>query len=453
MNRIAEPFRWAVAALLAVASVAAFPPVPAPALAQEAPVQEAPAAEAPAAAACPAPDALTAGKPLHKAAVRYLADEALEGRLAGSDGERCAGDYIAEEFRRLGLRSGGEDGWFQDVPLASLLNPHAPEGSGRNVIGVLPGSDPALAAEAIVVGAHYDHLGRGGFGSLDPGSGEVHAGADDNASGVAALLAAAERLIRKEPARTVVFVAFTAEELGLLGSARYVERPTVPLDRTVAMLNLDMVGRLEEDPLVVYGVGTAEEWEAILARANEGLDLPLSPQPPGYGPSDHTSFYARDVPVLHFFTNVHPDYHRPSDRWDRVDFVGLDRVSELVARVAAAVADRREPLAVIPGVGAPRRDAGEGRAAWLGSVPDFAYAEEEGVRISGVGPGSPADEAGLQGGDVIVGLGDHSVGDLHDLTAALQVHAPGDSVRVIVRRNGVERAFQAVLGSRSERTP
>ncbi|MGH7539519.1 MAG: M28 family peptidase, partial [Gemmatimonadota bacterium] len=350
--------------------------------------------------------------------MRYLSDDALAGRLAGSAGERCAGAYIAARFHALGLEPAGEGGYFQSLPLASAVNPHAPSGTGRNVVARLEGADPALRGEAVVIGAHYDHLGLGEIASLSGGeAGEVHNGADDNASGVAALLHAAGLLVRRErPARSVILVAFTGEELGLIGSGFYASHPAVPLERTVAMVNLDMVGRLEERSLIVYGVGTAPEWEGIVAESNRELEIPLAFEPAGYGPSDHTSFYAKGVPVLHLFTNVHGDYHKPTDDWDEIDAVGLARVGELTARIVLAVADRAARLTLVPGVGErDRRTAGYG--AYLGTVPDFTPVER-GVLLSGVTAGSPADEAGLRAGDVLVGLGEHDVEDLYAFTDA-----------------------------------
>jgi hypothetical protein len=405
--------------------------------------------------ACPEPAAVTAGVPGADvqpfAAVRYLADDALEGRLAGSDAERCAADYVAAEFARIGLRPAGPDGtFFQEVPLASAVNPHAPGGTGRNVIALLDGSDPALRDEAIVVGAHYDHLGHGGAFSLAPGERAIHNGADDNASGVGALLAIAETLARgPRPARSVVFVAFTGEEFGLLGSSHYAAHPAVPLERTRAMLNLDMVGRLEDDPLLVYGVETAAEWRAIVRAAADAAGVPVVKHGDGFGPSDHTSFYARDIPVLHFFTNVHEDYHRPSDVWERVDADGLRRVSALAAEIAREVADRRPPLTLQRGAGAPQQaGAGTGYGAYLGTIPDFSPVEH-GVKLSGVGAGSPAERAGLRQGDVIVAMNETEIADLYAFTDALRERRPGDEVRVTVLRDGARLTVRAVLGSRA----
>lgn len=403
--------------------------------------------------ACPDVDSLTGDAALPFQAVRYLADDALEGRLAGSRGARCAARFIAGQFRMLGLRPAGDDGgYFQSLPLASAVTPHAPGGTGRNVVAILPGSDAALAGEAVVVGAHFDHLGRGPFGSLAPeDSGQVHNGADDNASGVAALLLVARELSgTPHPARSVIFAAFTGEELGLLGSSFYVEHPVVPAESTTAMVNMDMVGRLGQAPLIVYGLGTAPEWSGILDDAVRGTGLTLAYQDAGYGPSDQTSFYAHGIPVLHFFTNVHGDYHRPTDDWQKIDEGGIRRVAGLVARIVRSVANGPAPLTYLAGAGKPPSEEKGGYGSYLGTVPDFAPVPR-GVRLSAVTAGSPADRAGLRGGDVIVGFEGDSIADLYALTDALRSHPPGDTVRVTVLREGRERTFTAVLGSRSDR--
>lgn len=220
----------------------------------------------------------------------------------------------------------------------------------RNVVAVLPGSDSLAAAEYVIVGAHYDHLGLGGEGSLAEGEGRIHNGADDNASGTAALLEVARAVSRTRPARSVVFVAFTGEERGLWGSRFFVEQPTVPLGRTVAMINLDMVGRLEDRPLTVSGTGTARGWLELLARANASIPRPLEfeSHPSGSGPSDHASFEAAGIPVLHFFTGTHPDYHRPGDDWEKIDGAGLDRIIELVSALVVTLATPSEVPALPP---------------------------------------------------------------------------------------------------------
>lgn len=402
---------------------------------------------------CPTPAALKAEGELPAAAVRYLAHDALEGRLAGSDAERCAAEYVAARFGRIGLEPAGEDGgWFQRVPLASAVNPHAPTGEGRNVLGLLRGVDPELAEEVVVLGAHLDHLGTGGFGSLAPTqTGAVHNGADDNASGVAALLRAAEMLASgARPSRSILFLAFTGEEFGLLGSSRFVTDPTIPLERIRAMVNMDMVGRLEGRPLIVYGVGTAEEWEDVVGPAAQRLGLQVELQPDGYGPSDHTSFYRVDIPVLHLFTNTHADYHKPSDDAFRIDYAGLEKVAAFAGSVARQIAGADQRLTLVRGAGSPPRAASAegGYGAYLGSIPDFAPVER-GVKLGGVRGGSPAAEAGLIAGDIIVGFGTMEIGDLYDLTEALRTHRPGETVEVRVVREGEELTLRVTLGERA----
>jgi hypothetical protein len=402
-------------------------------------------------ASCPVPAALVEdlGQPM--AAVRYLADDALEGRLSGSPGEQCAAEYIAVEFARIGLAPGGPGGSFlQPIALQSAVTAHAPAGTGSNVVGILQGSDPARRGEYVILGAHHDHLGHGEvFGSLagpeDAGD-EIHNGADDNASGVGALLAAAEALAADPPARSVVFITFSGEEFGLLGSAHYLRSAESPAN-IVAMVNLDMVGRLGDQPLIVNGTGTAEEWGAILDSLESATGIPMARSPDGYGPSDHTSFYAQDIPVLHFFTNVHGEYHRPSDEWELVDAEGLVRVTELVEGVVRSVANRPSPIVHIAGAGTPPGQQAGGYGAYLGTVPDFAPVDF-GVRLSGVSGGSPAEAAGFQAGDVLIRLGTFEIGDLYALTEALQTLQPGDQVDAVLVRNGNELTVPVTLRQR-----
>jgi hypothetical protein len=406
-----------------------------------------------AAQACPPDAEVTRGIAPPLATVRYLADDRLAGRLAGSAGERCAGDYIAGEFKRLGLRPSGENGtYFQDVSLASALNPHAPGGTGRNVIAALDGADDLLKREWVVIGAHYDHLGQGHPGSLTPGSTDVHNGADDNASGVAAVLGAAERLTAgRRPSRSVLFIAFTGEESGLLGSSHFLSSPTIAPGVIVAMINLDMIGRLGTGALIVYGVDTAEEWRALVDPAAARAGVTLAVRGEGYGPSDHTSFYLKDVPVLHFFTNTHGDYHKPTDDWDKVDAAGIGKVAAIVADVTSTAANRRPMLTLRRGAGKPPAPPGQlasaGYGAYLGTVPDFAPVDR-GVKLSGVTAGSPADKAGLRAGDIVLGIGSHEVSDLQAMTDALRAYKPGDTVAVRFQRDGTIQTMPVTLGSR-----
>jgi aminopeptidase YwaD len=322
-------------------------------------------------------------------------------------------------------------------------------GRAANVVGILPGRDMRLRDEAVVIGAHYDHLGRGGQGSLAPeATGHVHPGADDNASGVAAMLGLARAFVEAGgSARTLVFAAFAGEEMGLLGSAHYVRRPAHPLERTVLMLNLDMVGRLRAGTLYVSGVDSGTGLRALVQAQAEGLTLSLRGDP--YGPSDHVSFYAAGRPVLFLFTGAHPDYHRPTDTWDRVDAAGLAQVTAFAARIVDSVAAAATPPAYarVAAPGASSSRAG-GYGPFFGVVPEFGETEGSGVRVGGVRAGSPADKAGVRPGDVIVAFGGLTVRTLEDFTFALRGRRPGDRVEVTVLREGAERRLDAVLEER-----
>jgi hypothetical protein len=325
-------------------------------------------------------------------------------------------------------------------------------GETANVLGLLPGADPALRDDAVVLGAHYDHLGRGGPTSLDPGHAEaIHPGADDNASGTAAILALAEAFTRSGGARrSLVFAAFSAEELGLLGSTHYARQPPVPLERTVTMLNFDMVGRMREGRLYVMGVDSGAGLRALVEQAAAGLDIQLVLRGDAVGPSDHTAFYTRERPVLMFFTGTHGDYHRPTDTPDKVDTDGLRKVVAVAYRTARALGDgdQRPAFVRLPGVVPPPREGGRSYGPYFGIVPDFGESPVPGVRLGGVRPGSPADQAGLRTGDVILRFAGVTVRTLDDLTFALRQKRPGDVVDVTFARDGVERTIQATLEQR-----
>ena len=387
--------------------------------------------------------------------VRHLADDSLAGRLTGSPGADSAAAYLARRFAQAGLQPAA-GGWFQSFTVAKDAPAAAQAGvagaAARNVVGLLPGRDPTLRNEIVIVGAHYDHLGRGGFGALDPDStGKIHNGADDNASGAAALIHIAARLAASPPARSVLFIAFTGEEEGLLGSEYYIHHPLYGLDHTVAMINLDMVGRLRNDRLIVFGAATAAEFPALLDSLNQTAKFDLKPQGDGYGPSDQASFYAAKLPVLYLFTDLHPDYHRTTDDWDKINFDGLRRVVDFAASLTRALANRRQPLSFrdLPAPMAASQAAAStsGYGAYLGTIPDMA-GSPGGVRISGVRAGSPAAQAGLQADDIITRIGTLSTPNLEAMTEALRSHQPGDSVEIVVRRGDNVTVLHATLGRR-----
>jgi hypothetical protein len=390
-----------------------------------------------------------------RADVAWLASDRLEGRRIGSPGADSAAAWVGHRFAALGLKPAeGLGGWFQrftvsaDAPAAHGTDLAGK--SGVNVIGVLPGRDPALAGEYLVIGAHYDHLGLGGSGSLDPDSvGVAHNGADDNASGVAALLETARRLVLTRPARSVLFLAFSGEEQGLLGSTHYVKNPVVPNERVVAMLNFDMVGRLRDHKLIAYGVETAAEFRGLLDSLNADAGFALSAQGDGYGPSDHTSFTVVKRPVLHFFTGTHEDYHRTTDDAARINVEGIERIASFAADLTGALGNRGAPLTFVESTPlAPASGSrSSGYGAYLGTVPDMT-GSPGGVLLSGVRPGSPAAQAGLQAGDVLVRIGEHPFPDLQGMTTALRAHAPGDTVEVEFKRDGQSQTVKVVLGRR-----
>ncbi len=324
-------------------------------------------------------------------------------------------------------------------------------GMAANVVGLLPGTDPALADQAVVIGAHYDHLGRGGEGSLAPDLiGAIHPGADDNASGTAALLGLARAFAAAGGApRTLVFVAFSGEEMGLLGSAHHVAHPAVPLARTALMLNLDMVGRLRDGKLYVSGVDSGTGLRPLVADAARGLPLDLRLQGDPHAPSDHTSFYTRERPVVFLTTGAHEDYHRPSDTWEKISAGGLETVTAFAARVISAVAAAPAPPGYVKIAAPPARGPrAAGYGPYLGVVPEFGESAVAGVKVSGVRTGSPAEKAGMRAGDVIVRFGPVTVKTLNDLTFALRGQRPGDRVELWLLRDGAEARVEAVLQER-----
>lgn len=386
----------------------------------------------------------------YQADVSWLADDAREGRGMESAGLEASGAWLVKQFESIGLEPGGEDG-YRDPFTAQVMVPDAdepdnPHGGARrpveafNVVGFIPAGAPDRLPGAIVVGAHYDHLGMGGQGSLEPDAVEIHNGADDNASGTAALLTVARELIDRsdELRRDVWFVAFSLEEEGLLGSSTFVREPTggLEMDDVFAMLNMDMVGRMQEDKVQVLGGGSAEEWEALVAPLCEDAGLECTIGGDGFGSSDQSSFFAAGIPVLHFFTGTHTEYHKPSDDADLINAKGGVRVAELVSEITVLAADIETPLTYVE---AKERESQ--RMAFkvtLGIVPDYAGPPEgaPGLLLSGVRPEGPAGQAGLERGDIIVGMGDTEIGSIEDYMAVLAETEPGSTMIVTVVRDG-----------------
>jgi len=317
-----------------------------------------------------------------------------------------------------------------------------------NVGGYLEGNDPDLKNEYIIIGAHFDHLGMGGGGSLYRGDEpQIHNGADDNASGTTGVLELAEKFSfeRKNLKRSVVFLAVSGEELGLLGSNFFVNNMPFPVEDAITMINMDMIGRLKDSSLIVYGTGTSSNWKDILNGHNRyGFNLTFNDE--GYGPSDHSSFYGKKIPVLFFFTGTHEDYHKPSDDSEKINAEGEEAILNYIYNVAMDIdqnPERPDYLLV------ERKESGKMfvRKVYVGTIPDFA-GNVDGYKISGVSEGSPAQIAGLEGGDIIIEFGGRKISNIYDFTYALGDFIPGDIVDVVVKRGEEEITFTVELASK-----
>jgi hypothetical protein len=322
----------------------------------------------------------------------------------------------------------------------------------KNVMACIPGKGKH-ADQYIVVGAHYDHLGRGGFGSRSPKSHEIHNGADDNASGTAAIMEMARIFSKAGPlSRSLIFVTFSGEEQGLLGSKYWVEHPPVPLDHIEAMVNLDMVGRAKNDVLQVGGTGTAAPLESILEQADAGSPLNVKTTfKDGFAPSDNTSFVIQNIPVLFFWTGYHEDYHRPTDKADKINYPDEARIIDLVAKCIVAIS-QRDDVKFTPSTSPATQSATQPSLAHggasLGVVPDYSEDTTGGLKITGVSPDSPAQKAGLLGGDIIVKIDGRKIETIYDLTDVLAQGVPGQVVKITVLRKGQPVTLEATLTQR-----
>jgi Peptidase family M28/PDZ domain/PA domain len=330
----------------------------------------------------------------------------------------------------------------------------------KNVVGVVEAAGPH-AGETVVIGGHYDHLGHGGMmsGSLAIFSRDIHNGADDNASGTSMVLELARRLgaRRDPPPRRLVFIAFSGEEKGLLGSQYYVSHPLFPLSSTVMMINCDMVGRLNaKNELTMIGTGTTTGIDALVDVLGQSAGLSIKKvkgMTDGFGGSDHESFYARKIPVLFAFTGIHGDYHRPSDDSDRINYTGMARIADYLELITLdlirrpdrptyiAMKDQRSPRRAVPS------SSGKNTAS-LGVMPDYGHEGKDGLSLAGVREGGPAAQAGLKEGDLIVKVGERSIGTIYDYMESMDKHKPGDKVEVVVKRDGKDVTLPVTLGSR-----
>lgn len=371
--------------------------------------------------------------------IQYLADDKLKGRQTGSEGERMAMEYIQKEFKKLKLAPYGDDKSFQQpFPFKGGVHGTGTEGTAHNVVAFLDNQ----ADHTIVIGAHFDHLGMGENGSsLDANpQGKIHNGADDNASGVAGVLELARyfKTNKVKESSNFLFICFSGEELGLYGSKYFTEKPTLDLSKVNYMINMDMIGRLNPTTksISVSGSGTSPVWEPMLKNMN--TTLAVKTDSAGVGPSDHTSFYLKNIPVLHFFTGSHSDYHKPSDDWDKINYAGEKEVLELVVAVIEKLNDQPK-LAFLP---TKNKSMGSSRSfkVTMGVMPSYT-ADVTGLLVDGVTDGRPAQKAGIEAGDVIIQMGDYPIKDVQTYMETLGKFEKGQQVPVKIKRKQEEKTL------------
>jgi hypothetical protein len=373
----------------------------------------------------------------------YLASDKLEGRAPGTKGEKLANEYIIQQFEAIGVSPKGASGYLQPFTYKRTNNPHGNSGKGKkvtanNVIGYIDNN----AENTVVIGAHYDHLGkRNHQSSLDKNEkNQIHNGADDNASGVAGVLELARYFATNniKENNNFLFIAFSAEEDGLIGSKYFTANPTIDITKVTCMLNMDMVGRLNDSTrnLLVYGIGTSTDYGTVFSSVNHTFNLVFDSS--GIGPSDHTSFYLKNIPVLHFFTGQHTDYHKPSDDADKINYNGTHEVITFVK-------DLVEKIASYTKINFTETKANEQEKVsfkvTLGIMPDYAF-QDKGVKIDAVTNGKPAQVAGIKAGDIITSINNESLKDVYEYMKQLAKFTKGDEANVTVQRKTETLTFR-----------
>lgn len=370
--------------------------------------------------------------------VSFLAGDKLEGRETGTKGEQEAATYIAKRFKEIGVEPKGIKGFLQVFTFKPKTDPHQEVKysttstdstiTGTNVLGYIDNK----ANKTIVIGAHYDHLGFGAEGSFYKGEEKaIHNGADDNASGVSVMLNLASKLKQTNTSNNYLFIAFSGEEMGLLGSNYFVKNATIPLDSINYMLNMDMVGRLKADStLAVYGVGTSPVFKQVISDNNDKFKI--IEKESGVGPSDHTSFYLNDIPVLHFFTGQHEDYHRPSDDSELLNYEGMEAISTYIFDIISDLDDDGE--LAFQKTKNESDDAPRFKVT-LGVMPDYMF-DGKGMRLDGVTEDKPAHKAGLQKGDIVIKIGEIEIVDMMSYMKALSSFEKGNTAIVKFKREG-----------------
>jgi Zn-dependent M28 family amino/carboxypeptidase len=368
--------------------------------------------------------------------IEYLASDKLEGRAPGTKGEKLAADYIIRAFKKWGLKKAGTKGYLQLFDYTERPHVHHKDGKGierkgQNIIGLIPNG----AEKTLVIGAHYDHLGHedGRGSSLDANpNGKIHNGADDNASGVAGLLELARIFSQngvKEPVN-LLFIAFSAEEAGLIGSKHFTQNPGMGLEKILCMVNMDMIGRLRDSSqsLIIGGVGTSPVWIPLVQKLNPGFSLKFDTS--GMGPSDHASFYLKDIPVLHFFSGTHSDYHKPSDDIEKINFPGEVRIVDFIRKIV-------DSAATLSTISFSKTKTNERKVSafkvTLGIMADYSFGGP-GVKVDGVSPEKPAEKAGIKTGDFVLQLGAFETTDIYKYMEALGKFSKGEKTKVKLKR-------------------
>ena len=382
--------------------------------------------------------------------MNILASDSLAGRLTGSPGCEKAAHYIASEFKRIGLVPlGSGKSYFQDYDFSEKTfdSTKTEKTKAANVIGFIRGNDKKLKDEVVIIGAHYDHLGMGGRNALDSVK-AIHYGADDNASGSVGLLELAEYYAKHRSSlkRSLLFISFSGEEEGLFGSIHYAKNPLLPIEKTQAMINMDMIGRLKDSILIVEGMGTSPYWKPLMdSLKHENFNMRYKPD--GVGPSDHSSFYRKNIPILFYFTGLHKDYHKATDTKDKINYEGEVQVLDLVRRSIDAIQSKpgRIAFTIVPEDTTKKVGAFH---VYVGGVPDYGY-DGEGLKISEITPGSPADKAGLKAEDIVIKFADINIKNIYDYTNALGKFKPDDVVNFEVKRGKETLTIPVKLGVRS----
>ena len=369
--------------------------------------------------------------------IKVLSSDSLQGRGTGTEGEKMAAAYIQEEFKKIGLEPKGDQSLFtQSFPFKSGMHGTGEEGKANNIVGYLDNKRELT----IIIGAHYDHLGNGDQGSsLDANpQGKIHNGADDNASGVAGIIELARYFKNnlKKESYNFLFICFSGEELGLLGSKFYTEHPTIDLNKTNYMLNMDMIGRLDPttNGVAVSGTGTSPVWETLLKSLSSDI-LKIKTDSAGVGPSDHTSFYLKNIPVLHFFTGSHTDYHKPTDDWDKINYTGELEVLKLMIKLIDKLDE--QPQLTFLTTKIKSMNSAKSFKVTMGVMPSYT-STVDGLQVDGVTDGKPAQKAGIITGDIIIKIGEFPIKDIQAYMEALGKFEKGQTVPVKVRRKGEE---------------